>query len=223
MEQLDRNKKQADGTVIRLLDAAEALFAENGFDGTSARDITSRAKCNVASINYYFSGKDNLYFEVCKRRLNALRDIRVASIERTMAKGAENITLQELLLEFSRAFLAPLIEEKTGPNVMKLMIREMLCPKLPESMFFEELIAPMTEVLHKAVSQLCPGLNDQQVLLSIFSLISQLIHSIHVQGKILSRENLGSLDIDQFVSHIVAFTAAGIRGVAASNGDQLDV
>ena len=67
------NRKNVDDTATRILDAAEVLFAEKGFAGTSSRDITSSAGCNLASINYYFGGKDNLYKDVCKRRLNVLR------------------------------------------------------------------------------------------------------------------------------------------------------
>lgn len=225
MEQLDTAKKRIDGTAIRLLDAAEALFAENGFAGTSARDITSRAKCNVAAINYYFSGKDNLYLEVCKRRFNALRDFRIDSIKQTMAKGAENISLEDLLYEFSQAFLAPLIEEKSGPNVMKFMIREMLYPQLPANMVFENLIVPMSVALQEAMVKICPKLDKEQAMWSIFSLISQLVHSIHVQG-MLSREGdkaLIDLNMDNAVKHIVSFTAAGIRGFIADDGDTQDV
>ena len=59
------NNIPADSTDIniedRLLDAAESLFCEKGFDGASIRDITSQANCNVAAVNYHFGGKENLY------------------------------------------------------------------------------------------------------------------------------------------------------------------
>ena len=38
----------------RLLDAAEALFCENGFEGVSVRELTAAAGCNLAAVNYYF-------------------------------------------------------------------------------------------------------------------------------------------------------------------------
>ena len=44
----------------RLLDAAEALFAERGFEAVSLRDITLEAGANVAAVNYHFGGKENL-------------------------------------------------------------------------------------------------------------------------------------------------------------------
>ena len=45
--------KQQQGTKERLLDAAECLFAEHGYTGTSMRMISQQASVNIASANYY--------------------------------------------------------------------------------------------------------------------------------------------------------------------------
>ena len=39
---------------IKILDVAEELIAKKGFDGTSVRDICTKANINVAMISYYF-------------------------------------------------------------------------------------------------------------------------------------------------------------------------
>jgi AcrR family transcriptional regulator len=216
-------KKSADDTATRILDAAEVLFAENGFSGTSARDITSSAGCNVASINYYFNGKDNLYKQVCKRRLNALRDFRINSINDFMTQDPKAISLEGLLYNFSRAFLAPLIDEATGSNVMKLMVREMLFPQLPANMVFEELILPMSTVLQRSMLKVCPGLGEQQALWSIFSLVGQLLHTMHIQGMLANHpdEKLSSgFEVSCAVDHIVAFTVAGVNGQIKNIGER---
>jgi len=218
-------KKGTDDTATRIMDAAETLFAENGFSGTSARDITSSAGCNVASINYYFSGKDNLYKQVCKRRLNALRDFRINSINDYMANNSKDISLEGLLLNFSRAFLAPLIEETSGRNVMKLIVREMLYPQLPANMVFDELIQPMSTVLQKAILKVCPGLDEIEVLWSIFSLVGQLLHAMHIEGMLSnhSGDQFSAFNISSAVDHIVTFTVAGVKGQIKSNGEQENV
>jgi AcrR family transcriptional regulator len=51
----DFNDKQ-----IQILQVAEMLFAEKGFDGTSIRDIAKEAKINVAMVSYYFGSKEQL-------------------------------------------------------------------------------------------------------------------------------------------------------------------
>ena len=50
----------AKDTKVRILNAAEALFAEQGFTQTSMRAITARADVNLASVNYHFGSKKNL-------------------------------------------------------------------------------------------------------------------------------------------------------------------
>jgi AcrR family transcriptional regulator len=49
---------------IQIIDIAERLFAERGFDGTSVRDIADEAGINVAMISYYFGSKEKL-MEAC--------------------------------------------------------------------------------------------------------------------------------------------------------------
>lgn len=49
------NEKQ-----IQIIEVAESLFAEKGFDGTSVRDIARVAQINVAMISYYFGSKERL-------------------------------------------------------------------------------------------------------------------------------------------------------------------
>jgi AcrR family transcriptional regulator len=51
-----------------VLAAAERLFALNGFQNVSVRDITAAAAVNLASVNYHFGGKDALLFEIFRRR-----------------------------------------------------------------------------------------------------------------------------------------------------------
>lgn len=45
---------------IEILEVAERLFAEGGFDGTSIRNISKEAKINVAMVSYYFGSKEKL-------------------------------------------------------------------------------------------------------------------------------------------------------------------
>src|SRR4030042_5621910 len=93
------------GVQERLLDAAEELFCEHGFKGTSIRDIAASAGCNIASVNYYFGGKNNLYIEVWRRHLIPMRDTRIASIEKVMSQNQDRIKLEDLLRSFADTFV----------------------------------------------------------------------------------------------------------------------
>ncbi len=59
-------------TKEKILDVAEGLFAEHGFNDTSLRTITGRANVNLASVNYHFGDKKTLVRAVLDRYLEAL-------------------------------------------------------------------------------------------------------------------------------------------------------
>jgi AcrR family transcriptional regulator len=59
-------------TKDRILGAAEELFAQHGFAGTSLRQVTSQADVNIAAVNYHFGSKENLVNEVFRRRMDEM-------------------------------------------------------------------------------------------------------------------------------------------------------
>lgn len=76
---------------IQILEVAETLFAENGFDGTSIRDISRQAEINIAMISYYFGSKERL--------LQSLIVFRTSDIK----KQLENL-LQEEIDPFEKVY-----------------------------------------------------------------------------------------------------------------------
>lgn len=205
----DANKQVQD----RVLDAAEKLFCEKGFDGTSIRDITSEAKCNVAAVNYHFGGKDNLYTEVWRRRLLVMRNIRIASIDKVMSQNEGKPLLEELLRSYANAFIEPLINESKSGQFIKLMAREMIDRHLPKDMFLKEMIIPVMTVLQKALVKTCPGLPESKAQLAILSVVGQLIHTVCAKLEWADNPDIPELDLAEVVNHIVKFSAAGIRAM----------
>ena len=65
-------------TKDRILGAAEELFAQFGFAGTSLRQVTSRADVNIAAVNYHFGSKENLVNEVFRRRMDEMSERRLS-------------------------------------------------------------------------------------------------------------------------------------------------
>jgi AcrR family transcriptional regulator len=64
-------------TKLRILDAAESLFMEHGFEATSLRAITAAAAVNLAAVNYHFGSKEELFEAVLTRRLDPMNRERV--------------------------------------------------------------------------------------------------------------------------------------------------
>ena len=71
------------GAKRKLLDAAEGLVAEKGFDLVSVRDITGAVKANVAAVNYHFGSRDGLMDLVMMRSLEPLCDFRINALRNT--------------------------------------------------------------------------------------------------------------------------------------------
>ena len=65
---MGKKQRRKTATRERLLDAAEMLFAHKGYNGITVREITRKAQCNQAAVNYHFRSKKNLYLEVFKSR-----------------------------------------------------------------------------------------------------------------------------------------------------------
>lgn len=60
---------------IRILRAAEKLFAEKGFDGASIRDISAEAEANISMISYYFGSKENLMKAIIRDRIEGTIEV----------------------------------------------------------------------------------------------------------------------------------------------------
>lgn len=206
------NPRAAHGAHTReqLLDAAERLFARRGFEATSVREITSAAACNLAAVNYHFGGKLALYRETFRRRLAAVRDDRVATIERALA--APGADLESVLTSFAEAFLAPLLRDGGAGQLTELIAREMVDPQLPAELFVGEFVEPVQRALAAAITALEPGVNADDARLCVTSLVAQLIQAVHrLRHAGRATAGRGGLpELPRLVRHIVRFSVGGI-------------
>ncbi|MHC4206404.1 MAG: CerR family C-terminal domain-containing protein [Planctomycetota bacterium] len=198
----------------RLLDAAEGLFCEHGFKGTSIRDIAAAAGCNIASVNYYFGSKEKLYEQVWHRYLIPMRDARLESINKVMNQANNEPNLEELLKSFAHTFVGSLEDAGRGGRFNKLMGREYIDSHLPTNMFVDEVMKPTITAMHGALVKTCPGLDESKILSVVFSIVGQLVHLVHLKAMFEQGNDeldLPMLDSDEVINHIVTFSAAGIR------------
>lgn len=203
--------KDAKDARVRLLDAAELLFADRGFADTSIRQLTAKAACNLAAVNYHFGSKDELYCELFRRRFRRMKQDRLTSIKRAMAEKPAP-TLSGILYSFSMAFVEPFGEAEKSRRFMDLFAREMVDRRLPAGLFVEELAGPTLAALGQALRLVCPGLGETAAKQCIMSLIAQLVHAVHIKAMFEGKASLDSpaFDIPGVIEHIVKFSAAGI-------------
>jgi AcrR family transcriptional regulator len=81
----DFNDKQ-----IHILQVAEMLFAEHGYDGTSIRTISKEAKINIAMVSYYFGSKEKLLERLIFFRTNDLK-LQLENVFKTELSPIEKI------------------------------------------------------------------------------------------------------------------------------------
>ncbi len=217
---INTDKLEAGDTVIRqsILDVAEELFSRNGFEGTTIRDITTNAGCNLAAVNYHFQNKEHLYQATFRRHLGQLRETYIAAVNNVMSQPKENVTLENILRSFSSALVELLIGKSKSQRFITLMTREMLDPHVPPAIFYEEMMLPVQMVMHDAIRKVCPTITDKQLMFSIVSLVGQLIHAVRVT-EFVGRGGMPgfTFDINELVEHTVRFSSAGIRAAVNDN------
>jgi AcrR family transcriptional regulator len=94
-------------TKDRVLDAAERLFARDGFEATSLRAITAEANVNLAAVNYHFQSKEALVQAVIGRRMGPVNARRLALLDAYEAEAAAGPVPLEKIID---AFLRPVVE-----------------------------------------------------------------------------------------------------------------
>jgi AcrR family transcriptional regulator len=110
-------------TRTQILDAAERLFAEHGFRGTSVRAITDLAGANLAAVGYHFGSKAELLAAVVRRVIEPINAAQSAGLDRLLAR-----TPDPTVTELVAAFAGPLFDEmpagdEGGARTSRLIVR----------------------------------------------------------------------------------------------------
>ncbi|MEO1159380.1 MAG: TetR/AcrR family transcriptional regulator [Pseudomonadota bacterium] len=94
-------------TRERILDAAELLFADRGYDGASIRDVASQAGLQIHSIGYHFGPKESLFDAVVGRRAEIMTRLRQDAMKNARHRaGTDSIPVPDLV----RAYVSPFIK-----------------------------------------------------------------------------------------------------------------
>jgi AcrR family transcriptional regulator len=90
-------------TGVRILNSAEELFSEHGYDGVSIRDITSLAASRLALATYHFGTKEKLLERVLERRAEALNHERRIGLAEVLSR--HDATVADVLAAFVEPYL----------------------------------------------------------------------------------------------------------------------
>lgn len=104
-------------TRQRLLESAERLMALNGITETSVREVTEDAGANIAAINYYFGGKDELIFQLLKNGFEQLDTTlleKLSALEASRSNGHGRPSLSEIVAVYFDTLLDLGVDPATG-------------------------------------------------------------------------------------------------------------
>lgn len=197
----------------RLLEAAEVVFADKGFDLATVREICRAAGANIASINYYFGDKERLYVETLKRA-HACAD--GAELGEPVFEWPAATPPVQKLRDFIR-MMASRMHAPARPSAMRLLMREFAHPSPAAQQVILEFIRPKAFGLRAILQELLPGHEPSKLLMIGFSVMGQILfyrQNRPVVELIFGKDAVDALDVEMVIDHVTRFTlgALGVGG-----------
>lgn len=212
-----RPPRDADATRTRLLDAAEALFADRGYHAVSMRDIAKRACVNLAAAGYHYGSKENLFVEALSRRIRPLNERRLAALSALEARK-KSPTLAEIFDAFARVMIEEaVLSPETGRRLNRLLSRAFAeSDEIAQHIFRQELLQVALRFI-QAIRRISPGLSEADAGLGLALYAGCVIHML----RWVNRPPFPDLvdphakhDVDTLMTTLVAFGAAGFQKLA---------
>ena len=209
----------ATDTKGRILDAAEGLFAERGFEGTSIRAVTTEAGVNLAAVGYHFGSKEALFGAVVRRIIgpvNAEQLRLLGELEAETDEAGEEPSVEDII----GAFVAPLgdllsRDEERGRAISRLVARILADPGGTQRTVMSE----VEEVEHRylrAFERALPHLSPEELWWRIrTTVVVTAFHRVAVfpTGRPVEARPETEEDVRAWM---VAFLSAALRAPAAS-------
>jgi len=202
-------------TKESILDQAEALFAEQGYRGTSLRQITAAAKVNLAAVSYHFGSKEGLVAAVIGRRIVPLNEWRCREVEEVLARAAAETRRPETR-DVLRAFIEPtLLMQESAPgarNFVTLVGRAMADTDETARRIFIEHMTPALQLLSRALALALPEMPPDVLYWRVNFVIGALSHTMRCIDKCpMKLEDAAPRNARQLVDLLLPFLTAGVQ------------
>jgi len=206
----------AEATRNRLLDAAEALFADRGYNAVSMRDIARHAEVNLAAAGYHFGSKENLFVESLMRQMRPLNAHRLAALDALEARTTPP-TLTDVLDIFSRVMVENAISEQaTGTRLHRNLSRAFAESDEIARIVFRKEMLPAAMRFLQAIQRACPELSLPAATHGLAMFAGCLVHTLRWAVSPPFPELLEGItpDANTLIASLVAFGEAGFRKLA---------
>ncbi|MEP7262759.1 MAG: TetR/AcrR family transcriptional regulator [Usitatibacter sp.] len=214
-------------TKTRILDAAEELFMEHGFEATSLRSLTSAASVNLAAVNYHFGTKEELFQTVLTRRLDPMNQERIDLLEKLEREGARSLNVEKIL----SSMLIPALrlardEKRGGKNFLRLVGRAYADPAPFIRHFLSQQYAGMISRYKEAFLKALPHLSRQELTWRLhfvmgaisYTLAGTDAHKLFAQVTASDKEN-----DELLLQRLAPFLVAGLKAPALGDTRKLEL
>ncbi len=167
-------------TKERILDAAEALFMEHGFEATTLRAITAAAGVNLAAVNYHFGSKEELFQAVLTRRLDPMNQARVALLSQMETESAPDPVPCDRILSamFMPALALARDPQRGGKDFLRLLGRAYADPAPFIRRFLSEQYAAMIARFKAAFGRALPELPTRELSWRLHFIMGALSYTL---------------------------------------------
>jgi AcrR family transcriptional regulator len=196
-------------TKERILHAAEDLFAQHGFAGTSLRQVTSRADVNIAAVNYHFGSKENLVQEVFKHRMDEMSEKRLQALNLVIQKDPSD--LEGILLAFIQPALA-LTLDRHGASFVRVLARAYAEKNDGLRNFLSENYGQVLREFAKALANCLPGLTKEELYWRMDFVAGALTYAMADFGLIRRQPGVTEkAHCEKAAQHLITFAKAGLQ------------
>ena len=199
------------GTRERILDVAEKLFSENGFDGTSLRMITAEADVNLAAVHYHFGSKERLLHATLQRRIAPVNAERLRRLDAATDAADPGTPPVEAIVD---AFVRPTIEAFSGLDrehlmgMLRIVHSGHVCGE-----FFAETFAEVIERF-SILADALPHLTREETMWRFRFMVGSMMHTVG-SDPAAAHVGLDPVEGHALADAIVAWATAGFRAPAA--------
>ena len=210
-----RSVKPPHETRTRILDAAEELFMQHGFESTSMRLLTAKAEANLAAVNYHFGSKDALIEAVFRRRLDPMNTGRIAELDRLEKDaGGRALSPEAIIRAFVGASLRMIEDSKCGGrNFIRLLGRTYTDPQKHIRSLIGQLYAPAMARFKTAFERALPQMPGDELVWRMHFMFGTLAYTLAATDTvqlIAGCKPEDRYDARLLEARLTAFLAAGL-------------
>jgi AcrR family transcriptional regulator len=201
-------------TRDRLLDSAIEVFAENGYRDATIADVCERANANIASVNYHFDSKENLFRHV-------LRQVILVANEAHPIDGglAADAPADRRLHAFMSALIHRNLDLGAAGLFTKIMLHQGTRESGPDDVIQSEIDHHIGSTLEGILAELLGTRAKKQLVLAKMNVIGLCVfpNIAHRLRKQLFPQDPGPKKLKAFVDHQYRFALAGLSSLVSAS------